>query len=102
MPPLDPDEKKPMLGPGGLGPQWTWPDTESNHAPYRPSAADRKQQRAKLLRDIQKIVRNEMASERSTTGSRYPSNRSCNNDYEDSCDNSPALQQGCEMEDTCN
>ena len=75
---------------------------DSTYAPYRPSAADRKQQRAKLLRDIQKIVRNEMLNERGTTGSRYPSNGSCDSSCdEDSCDNSPALQQACEMEDSC-
>jgi hypothetical protein len=75
---------------------------DSSYSPYRPSAADRKQQRAKLLRDIQKIVHNEILNERGTTGSRYPSNGSCGSSCdEDSCDNSPALQQGCEMEDSC-
>ena len=72
--------------------------SDSSYAPYKPSAADRKQQRAKLLRDIQKIVHNELLNERGTTGSRVR----CDDDYEDSCDNSAALQQGCEMEDTCN
>jgi hypothetical protein len=76
-------------------------ETESTYAPYKPSAADKKHQRAKLLRDIQKIVHNEVLSDRSTTASRYPSHRKSGNDYEESCDNSPALQQGCEMEDTC-
>jgi len=76
--------------------------SESTYSPYKPSAADRKHQRAKLLRDIQKIVHNEMLNERGTTGSRYPSNGSCDSSCdEDSCDNSPALQQGCEMEDSC-
>lgn len=78
-------------------------DTESTYAPYKPSAADKKHQRAKLLRDIQKIVHNEVLSDRSTTASRYPSHRGSGNDNdEESCDNSPALQQGCEMEDSCN
>jgi len=72
--------------------------SDSSYAPYKPSAADRKHQRAKLLRDIQKIVHNELLSERGTTGSRTR----CDDDYDDSCDNSAALQQGCEMEDTCN
>lgn len=88
-----------ILGPGGLGPSWT--QDSSSYAPYKPSPADRKQQRAKLLRDIQKIVHNEMLNERGTTGSRYPSNGSCDNSCEDDSCDTPALQQGCEMEDNC-
>jgi hypothetical protein len=96
---VPPPTPTPMLGPGGLGPSWT--QDSSTYGSYKASAADRKLQRAKLLRDIQKIVHNEMLNERGTTGSRYPSNGSCDSSYEEDSCNTPALQQGCEMEDSC-
>jgi len=85
-------ETKPLLGPGGLGPSWTYAaeeDSESTYAPYKPSASDRKKQRSKLLKDIRNIVHKELATSKSSSKAH------------ESCDNSPAIQQGCEMEDNC-
>ena len=83
-----------MLGPGGLGPAYTFPaeeEPESTYAPYKPSAADRKKQRNKLLKDIRKIVHKEVVDNRPSSSSKA----------HESCDDSPSIQQGCEMEDNC-
>jgi hypothetical protein len=66
-------------------------ETESTYASYKPSAADRKKQRNKLLKDIRKIVHKELADNRPSSSSKA----------HESCDDSPSIQQGCEMEDNC-
>jgi hypothetical protein len=66
-------------------------ESESTYAPYKPSAADRKKQRNKLLKDIRKIVHKELADNRPSSSSKA----------HESCDDSPSIQQGCEMEDNC-
>ena len=87
--------KPAMLGPGGgIGPSYTFPaeeEPESTYAPYKPSATDRKKQRNKLLKDIRKIVHKELADNRPSSSSKA----------HESCDDSPSIQQGCEMEDNC-
>lgn len=66
-------------------------ESESTYAPYKPSAADRKKQRNKLLKDIRKIVHKEVVDNRPSSSSKA----------HESCDDSPSIQQGCEMEDNC-
>jgi hypothetical protein len=66
-------------------------EPESTYASYKPSAADRKKQRNKLLKDIRKIVHKELSDNLPSSSSKA----------HESCDDSPSIQQGCEMEDNC-